>query len=890
MGMLGKRVAALFRGRRLDGELEEEIASHLAMQEEEFRARGMSPSEAGLAARREFGGVTQTVEAYRERRGVAWVENTLRDLRYALRGLARNPGFTAAAVLSLALGIGANTAIFSLVRNLMLRILPVTRPEELVYFYRTGGWGRGFMSYPLYLDLAKHADIFEGVAARSGVWRGRFSRPESARVEFAQREYVTGNYFTLLGVKPAIGRLFGESDNLTPMGHPLAVLSYEFWRNRFSGDAAVLGATVVVDGQPLTVIGVAAPGFRGIEVEHHPDLWVPCMMYDGNIMSPGMHWVWAVGRRRPGISRERIQSVMDAAMQQHLMERYGKNPDAGFRKSAFAQRLEVYGADAGISSLRFLFGKALLVLMAAVGLVLMAACANLANLLLARGAARYREIALRFSLGATRARLVRQALTESLLLSLLGSGLGLGFAVFGQQAILGFLPPEEIEPLGLMPDGTLLAFTVGISVLAAVLFGLAPAWRTTAVDPAAGLRGGGSRTTRRPMLRRTLVTAQVALSVVLVSLAGLFGGSLAQLRAVDVGFRNQNVLALQLDCPAKWDHARRQQVLDGFVDRVSRLPGVASVSYGFPGPFEMGTASASIRVPESAATAAGSAEVAIASVAPRYFATIGTRLVAGREFDANDTKTSQSVAIVDEAFARRFFPGVSAPIGRPLSFDDSKPEGGERTYIVGVVQDIRHEGLRQPAKPTVYSPVTQPVARGGATVLVYAQAPPAAVAQALRREMAKLSEEVVLTEPETIARHIDDSIFQERILASLSGFFGVLALLLAAVGLYGVVAYGTAQRAPEIGVRIALGARRSGVLWMVLRDALLLVSAGLAVGLPLAIAAAQAVRKVLDGVPAAGLAMFASTGAVLLAVGTVAALAPARRAARMDPMTTLRQE
>ena len=890
MGTLWKRVAGLFRGRRLDGELEEEISSHLAMQEEEFRARGMSAAEARLAARREFGGVTQTVEAYRERRGVAWVENTLKDLRYALRGLARDPGFTAAAVLSLALGIGANTAIFSLVRNLMLRILPVTRPEELVYFYRTGGWGRGFMSYPLYLDLARHTDIFEGVAARTGVWRGRFSRPESARVEFAQREYVTGNYFTLLGVKPAIGRLFGESDNLTPMGHPLAVLSYQFWRNRFSGGAAVLGSTVLVEGQPLTVIGVAAPGFRGVEVEHHPDLWVPCMMFDGKIMSPGMHWVWAVGRRRPGISRERIQSVIDAVMQQHLIQEYGKNPDAAFRNSAFSQRLQVYGADAGISSLRFLFGKALLVLMAAVGLVLMAACANLANLLLARGAARCREIALRFSLGATRARLVRQALTESLLLSLLGSGLGLGFAVWGQQAILGFLPVEEIEPLGLMPDGTLLAFTVGISVLAAVLFGLAPAWRTTAVDPAAGLRGGGSRTTRRPMLRRTLVMAQVALSVVLVSLAGLFGGSLAQLRAVDVGFRNRNVLAFQLDCPAKWDQARRQQVLDGFVDRVSRLPGVASVSYGFTGPFEMGTASASIRVPGSAATAVDSAEVAISSVAPRYFATIGTRLVAGREFDANDTKTSLSVAIVDEAFVRRFFPGVRAPIGRALSFDDSKPEGGERTYIVGVVQDIRHEGLRQPSKPTVYSPVTQPLAMGGPWVLVYSQAPPAAAAQALRREMAKLSDEVVLTDPETIARHIDDSIFQERILANLSGFFGLLALLLAAVGLYGVVAYGTAQRAREIGVRIALGARRSGVLWMVLRDALLLVSAGLAVGLPLAIVAARAVRAVLDGVPAAGLAMFASTGAVLLAVGTVAALPPARRAARMDPMTTLRQE
>ncbi len=884
-----KRVAALFRSRRLDSQLSEEIAAHLAMQESEFRARGMSAEDARLAARREFGGMAQTLEAYRDRRGVPWVENTLKDLRYALRGLVRNPGFAAAAVLSLALGIGANTAIFSLVRNLMLRMLPVTRPEQLVYLYRTGGWGRGYMSYPLYLDVARRTDLFEGVAARSGVWRVRFNRPQSPRVEFAQREYVSGNYFDLLGVKPAIGRLFAESDNRTPKGHPLAVLSYDFWRNRFGGDPAVLGATVLVDGQPLTVVGVAAPGFRGVEVEHHPDLWVPCMMYDGNIMAAGMHWVWAVGRRRPGVSSQRIQSAIDAVMQQYLTERYGKNTDAAFRRSAFSQRLEVYGADAGISSLRFLFGKALLVLMAAVGLVLMAACANLANLLLARGEARRREIALRFSLGATRARLVRQALTESLLLGLLGSVLGLGFAVWGQSAILGFLPSEAIEPLGLTPDGTVLGFAVGISLLAALLFGLAPAWQSTALDPAAGLRGDG-RTARRPVLRRALVVAQVALSVVLVSLAGLFGGSLARLRAVDVGFRNRDVLAFELDCPAKWDHAHRQQVVDGFVDRVSRLPGVVSVSYGFPGPFQMGMATASVRVPGSEATAVESAEVATATVAPRYFATIGTPLLAGREFDVGDTKMSRRVAVVDETFVRRFFPGVAAPIGRALSFDDSKPEGGEPTFIVGVVRDIRHAGLREPSKPTVYSPVAQPVATGGPSVLVRAQAPPAAVARALRLEIAKLSDEVVLTEPETIARHIDDSIFQERILAALSGFFGALALLLAAVGLYGVVAYGTARRAREIGVRIALGARRSGVLWLVLRDALLLVSVGLAVGLPLAIAAARTVRAVLDGVPAPGLGMFASTGAVLLAVGIVAALEPARRAARMDPMATLRQE
>jgi predicted permease len=885
------RVRALFRKSRLDGELSDEVGFHLSMLEEEFRARGMAPADARNAARREFGGVAQTQEKYRERRGIPWIETSLKDLRYALRGLRRNPGFTAAAVLSLALGIGANTAVFSLVHALMLRMLPVAHPEQLVYLYRTGGWGRGYVSYPLYLDLAKRTDIFDGAIARTGVGKGRFSRQGSDAVEFAQFEYVSGNYFSFLGVTPALGRLIAEDDNRKPKSSPVAILSYEFWRNRFNADPSVLGQTVVVDGQPLQVIGVARAGFRGVEVEHHPDLWAPCMMYDIPIMNAGYHWVWVVARRRPGVSQQRVQAVVDAVMEQHLTAQYGHNTDAAFRKSAFAQRLSVFDADAGVSSLRFLFGKALLVLMAAVGLVLLAACANLANLLLARGAARRWETALRLSLGATRARLVRQALTESLLLAALGGALGMVFALWGERAILGFLPLEASEPTSAAPDPVVLAFTAAISLLAALLFGLAPAWRSTAVDPAVGLRGGARLAAGgRPVLRRALVVAQVALSVVLVALAGLFGGVLAALRGVDVGFRNQNTIAFQLDFPSTWGRAQRQETLDRFKDRIVRLPGVASVSSAFPGPFEMGTANASIRVPGSAATALESAEVATASIAPRYFETIGTRLLLGREFDRNDTADSRKVAVVDQAFVRTFFPGVSDPVGRALSFDDSKPEGGERTYIVGVVNDVRHDGLRAPAKPTVYSPATQPVAMGGPTILVRAEAPPGAVTPMLRRELAKLGTAAVLTEPQTIRQHIDESIFQERILATLSGFFGLLALLLAAIGLYGVVAYGTAQRAGEIGVRIALGAQKSGLLWMVLRDALSLISLGLLVGLPAAVAAARAVGYALEGAPPAAPTLFAATGAILLAVGTAAAFLPARRAASMHPMRALRSE
>jgi predicted permease len=890
MRALWSRCAALFRARRLDRELGEEVGFHLAMLEQEYRAKGMGAEAAKLAARREFGGVAQAEEAYRERRGLPWLESAFKDVRYALRGLGRNPGFTAAAVVSLALGIGANTAIFSIVEQVMLRMLPVARPAELVDLYRTGGWGRGFSSYPLYLEIAQRRDLFQGVAARSGIWKQRLSSG-SDRVEFAQTEYVTGNYFRLLGVGPALGRVFGDDDNRTPMAHPVAVLSYEFWRNRFGADPRVLGRTVVVDDRALKVIGVAAAGFRGIEVEHHPDVWIPVMMNRGKVMDPGMHWVWLVGRRRPDVSHQRLQAAVDAIMRQYLMAQYRHYPNAAFGKMALQQRLEVQDVGTGISALRLLFGKALMVLLAAVGLVLLAACANLANLLLARGAARRREIALRMSLGATRARLILQALAESLLLSAFGSAAGILFAVWGERAILSFLPAESAEPFALAPDPAVLAFAVGISLAAALLFGLAPAFRSTAVDPPEGLRDGPRQTGGRPALRSALVVAQVALSVVLVALAGLFGGTLAGLRSVDPGFRNTNAIAFELDFPAGWKFAAQIAAHDRLVQRVSELPGVISASYGFPGPFEMGYASATIRVPGSAATAREPAEVRVGSVAPRYFETIGSPLVAGREFDRNDTAVSRKVAVVNEAFARLFFPGIANPVGRILSFDDEKPEGGEPTFIVGVARNIREDGLREAVKPRVYTPASQPsIARGDPVVLVRAQAPPSGMVPALRRELARLGPEVAMTDPRTIERHIDDSIFQERILATLSGFFGALALLLAGVGLYGVVAYGTARRAAEIGVRIALGATGGNVLWMVLRDALLLVAIGLAAGIPLSMAATRVIASVLAGIEPAGALTFAGTACLLLGVGVAAALFPARRAAATDPMRALRVE
>ena len=775
----------------------------------------------------------------------------------------------------------------------MLRMLPVARPGELVSLYRTGGWGKGFSSYPLYLELAKRSDLFSGVLARTSVAKVRYT-PPGGEAQYTLREFVSGNYFSVLGVAPALGRLFTDADNRVPQGHPLAVLSYDFWQGRFNADPGVLGRKLLVDEQSLTVIGVAAPGFRGVEVEHHPEVWVPSMMNRGKVMDPRMWWLWIVARRRPDVSRQHVQAAVDVLMQQHLAAIYPNSYNEAFRKKALGQRIEVREGGIGISLLREEFGQPLTLLMVAVGLVLLAACANVANLLLARGAARQKEIALRFALGATRARLVRQALTECSLLAVAGSLLGLLLAVWGQRAILRYVPASSSGGFtgggfsaGL--DSVALVFTLGISALSVLLFGLAPALGSTAVDPAAGLRSGARQARGGPVLRRALVVAQVAFSVVLVAMAGLFGHSLFALRSVDLGFRNQNVYGFGFDFPRAWK-GKIPAARDRLLAQLESLPGVTSVSFGVPGPFQRGSADDGIRVPGSDRTAREPADVATQSVGPRYFETIGGSLVEGREFDRNDRAASRKVAVVDEAFVRAFLPGEAHPLGRTLSFDDGKLVGGAPVYIVGVVRSIRQEGLREQPAPTVYVPSTQMGNSWPPTMLVRSQLAERALLTAIHRELNRLGPGAALAEPQTIRQQIDDSIFRERMLATLSGFFGALALLLAAVGLYGVVAYGTARRAGEIGIRIALGAERGQVLWMVLRDALALVAVGLLIGLPVSLAAARTVASILFGIAPADPLAFLSTAGVLAAIGLAAAFVPARRAATLEPIQVLRHE
>jgi predicted permease len=888
MRTLLSRLLSIVRRRPLDRDLDEEIAAHLAHQEAEFQASGMAPEAARAAALRQFGGIAQTKEDYRDRRGVPWLETVWRGIRYALRGLARNPGFAAAATLSLALGIGANTAIFSLFYPLMLRMLPVERPQELVSMYRTGGWSRGFVSYPLYQEIAKRSDLFQGVVARTGVAKAHFTPRPGDRGEFAQQEFVSGNYFSVLGVGAALGRIFTGEDNTTPGAHPVAVISYDLWRNRYGADPAILGTKILLANKPYIIIGVAAAGFHGVEFERRAQVWTPAMMADVKVASPNYWWIWVVARRRPEISPRQVQAAIDVLMQQHLNALYPPTYNAAMRKRALGQRLEVRDAGIGLSLLREEFSRPLTILLIAVGLVLLAACANVANLMLARGAARRKEIALRLSLGATRARLVTQSLTESVVLMLAGTSLGVLLAGWGQRFVLQFLPEQTGNPFASAPDGPVLAYTICISAIAVLLFGLGPALRFTTVDPATGLRPGTSGS-GRPGMRRALVVAQVAFSVVLVAMAALFGHNLYALRGVDLGFRNQNVVALSLDVPREMQKDVRNTARQ-LAAQLQQLPGIFSVSYGFPGPFQMGTSSGSIRVPGSERTEREPADVDITHIAPRYFETIGARLAAGRDFESADRDDGRKVAVVNEAFVREFFPGEKNPLTRRLSFDDSKPEGGEPVFIEGVVRDIRHSGVQERARPTVYLPIDQYSNSGAPILLLRTQAEPAALLRPIYGEMRRISRGLLIADMHTLRSRIDDSIFEQRLLAAIGAFFGILALMLAAVGLYGVVSYGTARRLQEIGIRIALGARRGQVVWMILRDSLVLVGVGLAIGLPAAFVSARAVQALLFDIPPGDPPALLLTALTLTAAGVAAAYVPARRAASVDPTKVLRSE
>jgi predicted permease len=822
------------------------------------------------------------------------LEQLWQDVRYALRMMRQSPGFTAVAVLSLALGIGANTAIFSLINTVMLRMLPVREPGQLVEllakFPGQDRWNT--FSWQAYQHMRDHNQVFTSLIAASNTNYGSFFhvRGEGLEPERVDGEYVVGNFFTALGVKPAIGRLIGpEDDHMGAAASPVAVVSWLYWKSRFNLNPAILGKRILVEGAPVTIIGVTAREFLGLQVGARQDLWLPLAM-EQMIRRPSYttsarnSWLLLVGRLRPGVSIEQARAEMAVLYRRTIENESKTNDDPALRKWT----IEVEPAGAGLSRLRDQFAKPLLLLMSVVSLLLLIACANVASMLLARGAARQKEMALRVSLGASRFRLLRQALTESLLLSTMGGALGVFLAYCGSAALVRIIASARGPRIDLQvrPDVGVLLFTAGVALLTGLLFGLAPALRAWGAMPTSSLRDAGraSETRLRRLFGKSLVAAQVAFSVVLLSAASLFVRHLSNIERLDLGFHRDHVLLVSLD-PARtgYNSERLSRAYQEMLGRLEAIPGVRSATICGITPFSGAGAVRSATV-EGYQAKPGERRVIWQNwVAPKYFETLGTQLLAGRDFNLQDRGRSR-VAIVNQTLARYYF-GEGSPIGRHVTFDgDDRP-----AEIVGMAADGKEE-VRGATLPTIYLNTFQERGVFSHQFALRTNIDTAAVAGEVRRTVRAMLPAVPVVKVTTLADQVDSSIVPERLIATLSGLFGALGSVLAAIGLYGLLAYTVARRINEIGIRMALGATPGAVTRMVLADALGMVCAGLCVGAPLAFWGKSFAASLIPDLQVQSVVPITFGAAAMVAVALLAAYAPARRAARVDPMEALRYE
>jgi predicted permease len=829
------------------------------------------------------------------------VDSLVQDLRFGLRSLRRAPGLAALIVLTLGLGIGANTAIFSLMDQVLLRMLPVREPQELVLLD-----GPGPYSGRTENEMVFSVPMYRGLYAGSGqVLSGMFARYQQTatfvvgeRSERVEAELVSGDYFNVLGVGPALGRALGHDDDRLPGGHPHVVLSHAFWQRRFGGSAAVLNTAVRVNGHPMTIVGVAAPGFNGVDISATVDLFVPLMMKAQ--MTPTWNdldtwrsrWVTVMGRLQPGVSREQAAAALNVVYRQLLQEDFDtiRAPSAGLKARFLSKTLVLHSGSKGRSELRSQFSTPLVLLMAMVGLVLVIACANVANLLLARGASQRRETAIRLALGAGRGRVVRQRLVESLILAAGGAMSGLLFAWWTTSVLIHTLPFDRaVRGLSAEPDARVVAFAMAVSAITAILCGLAPALETTrpalthALKQEVGTVAGGGSHAR---VRKGLVVAQVALSALLLVGAGLFARSLYNLRSLNPGFVADNLLQFSVD-PALSGYERERSIalLGQVRDQLAATPGVVSASMAVVPAMTDSNWSASVRVQGYERKEGEDVSPSVNGVGPAYFATMGMALVQGREFSATDTAGAPKVAIVNETMAKYFW-GRDNPIGRRFGF--GRLENDHEIEVVGVVRDSKFTTLRAAVPRFVYIPYTQNDEFSAMTVYVRTRPEMTGAASAARQIVQRLDPNLPIFDMKTMTAQVDESLFLERLVAVLSMLFGALATLLAAVGLYGVMSYTVSRRTREIGIRMALGAERTSVLWMILREVAVMAAAGVLIGLPVAWALGRLVESQLYGLSPTDPFTLIMAATALSAVALLAGYVPARRATRVDPMLAIR--
>ena len=834
----------------------------------------------------------------------------LSDLRLTLRLWRKSPGFTAIAIVSIALGIGANSAIFTLVDQVLLRTLPVPNAHELAqvtYRYRYGSnWGDGSdISYPMFTDLRGNNTVFSGMFGRFGF---ALQIGRAGGTERVIGELVSGTYFPVLGVRPAAGRLFTAEHDVAPGGQPYAVLSHAFWTTRFGADPAVIGTTMVVNGHTFTIIGVTEPGFDGIELGRPTQVWVPLMMKAQ--LTPGWNglddrrfsWVRVFGRMKPGVTLETAQVALQPYFHS-LLQQEVKEP--GFARAAQSARdrylqnqIQVLDASRGRSGFRRGMTTPLWVLMGTAAGVLLIACANIANLLLARGAARQREMAVRLALGASRRRLIRQLLVESAMLALAGGIAGVAIATAGAAAVLSFFAnPDVSQPISTTPDWRILAFTFGVAACTGILCGLAPALQSTRPDVTPTLKDeSGGVVSNRGRLRKVLVGVQVALSLLLLIGAALFIRTLDNLLKVDVGIRTTNLISFAVDPSLNgYRGERTKEFARTLLDRLRTTPGITAAGFATVRLLEGNQWNTAMTIEGYIPKGDESMVTWCNAISPGYFEAMGIPLLMGRDFTDRDARTPEDgveqyrVVIVNESFAKRYFGPGGNPVGKRIGFGDN-PNTPTPMEIVGVVRDAKYQGVRDETPRQAFFPYFENRFPGGFTVYARTSQAPEPMFATVRQVVQQIDPNLPVYGTRSLEGQVGLVLRRERLVATMTTTFGLLATLLAVIGLYGVMSYTVSRRTREIGLRMALGAQQGNIVWMIVREVLIIAGAGVAVGLPTAWWLGRLVATQLYGVvPTDPVAISGAVG-LLTIVAVAAGLIPSLRAARVDPTRALRTQ
>jgi predicted permease len=895
----------------VSAEREAEIVEELALEFQERNER--APSEAweeawpelAAALRVEFGPApVERPQPRRENMLLRFAAELRQDLAYAVRQLRKSPGFSAVAIAMLALGIGANTAIFSLMNAVLMRPLPVSLPEQLVLFGEARPEGNTsfvphgdtqVFSYPFYREFRERNQVFSGVAAIQSYLTSTYARLTGSGPEPVTLELVSGDYFQTLGVEAVRGRLFTSADDRTIGGHPVAIANYAWWQNRLGGDPAVVGRTTTIGSTVYTIVGVTPPGFFGITVGQSPDLWIPLAMQraispDRAGLDQNMYqFLHMFGRLKPGVSRKQAEANTNVVFRQILRTFSGEAPTEQRLKNIQAAFISLKPAASGRSRLRIAFTEPLEILMGVTGLVLLIACANLANLLLARAAARQREIAVRMSLGAGRLRLIRQLVAESAVLGLLGAVLGIALAWFGSALLLSMVSPGNAPlPIAIAPDGRALLFTVAVTAVTVLLFGAAPAFRATGAGPSTYLRTGRGVIGGRNRFGRGLVAAQVALSMALLAGAGLFLRSLQNAAGIDLGFDRQNVVQLQIDPLAAGYNAgaRVTALMRRIEERVAAVPGIQAASFAqdvFDGG---GSRTDDVKVP-GRSPSDPTPSIVTNRVGPGYLDVMKLPVLLGRGLTARDSENARPVAVINETMARVFFAGAS-PLGRTFTVGDDL--GWQNLEVVGVMKDAKYMMPEETQAPAAFAPYAQH--REYLTYNFVVRYAPGAtgVIPAVRQAIGEVDPNLPIGEVRTLSEMVDRFELNRRLVAQLSSFFALLAALLASIGIYGVLSYGIARRTPEFGLRAALGAKRSDVLWTVLRESVVLAGIGVAAGAALTVASGRLIASALLDVQPANPVAIGAAMLAMLVFAAVAGMGPALRATRIDASVALRGE